>query len=324
MKGVNATTAILTNTNNTFTGGLAFENGNVTVNSIGMIGSPSAAGSGGILQFGSGFGGGTLKVTGAGNFTTDRVVNMNFGFNGGAIDQSGASGLLKFTADMTATSVGSPTFTLQGSTAGEGEFAGKIVDNGTVGTTLVKDNAKEGSTTLKLYSVDGITIGAAVSGNAFIQPGTTVSAINTGTKVITINPATSGGQVNQNTAITVDGVVNITHVVKKGTGTWILSGENTYSGTTWVDDGMLVLAGSSCLSDTAALRIDAGEKVQLNDGVKERVGSLVIAGDTKATGTTWGAVGNTAADYTDGVFLGTGLIYVGFDPPGGGTLFMIK
>ena len=92
MSGANAHTATLTNPNNSFTGGLYFDNGSVSVNSIGLIGSPSAAGAGGDLLFGSGFGGGTFIYTGTGN-TTDRVVSVNYGFNGATLNQSGTGNL---------------------------------------------------------------------------------------------------------------------------------------------------------------------------------------------------------------------------------------
>jgi len=115
---------------------------------------------------------------------------------------------------------------------------------------------------------------------------------------------------------------DVLYLYKQNGGTWILSGENTFSGETRVDDGKLVLAASTCLSDTASLLIDAGEKVQLNDGVKEKVGSLVIDGDTKSIGT-WGSTSSAAAN-TDTVFLGTGVLYVGIDPPGAGTLILLK
>ena len=42
MSGANAQTATLTNANNSFTGGLYFDNGSVSVNSIGLIGANSA------------------------------------------------------------------------------------------------------------------------------------------------------------------------------------------------------------------------------------------------------------------------------------------
>ena len=130
-----------------------------------------------------------MVYTGTGN-TTDRVVTVNHGFNGPTLTQSGASGNLNFTADLAfssaTTAVGSPMVTLNGAAAGTGEFSGKLVDNGTTGSTPLKGNAAAGATSLQLHSVDGITIGAAVIGNWFIPAGTTVTAINTSTKTITI------------------------------------------------------------------------------------------------------------------------------------------
>jgi autotransporter-associated beta strand protein len=255
MAGANgATTAILANPNNSFTGGLYFDNGSVSVNSIGMIGSNSAAGAGGDLLFGSGFGGGTLVYTGTGD-TTDRVVRINHGFHGATITQSGASGNLKFTSDLTfaasGAAVGSPTITFSGSTAGTGEFAGNLVDNGTAGVTPLKDAVSSTPTnSLKLHSVDGITVGSAVSGTG-IAGGTTVTSINASTKVITLSANTTGA-IAQGTNITVGGVVNITHITKSGSGTWTISGANTHSGITTISGGNLVVSSLNSVSSPAA------------------------------------------------------------------------
>jgi len=63
--------------------------------------------------------------------------------------------------------------------------------------------------------------------------------------------------------------------------------------------------------------------VQLNDGVREAVGSLTIAGVTKSTGK-WGASGNAAATYTNAVFTGNGLLYVGIPIPPTGTVIRFR
>jgi autotransporter-associated beta strand protein len=235
-----ASTMILTNSNNSFTGGLYFDNGGVSVNTIGMIGSNSAAGAGGDLLFGSGFGGGTFTYTGTGD-TTNRVVRINHGYHGATITQSGTSGLLKFNADMdfsaASTAVGSATITLQGSAMGEGEFEGKIIDHPTSGFTPLKSAVSTGATSLNLNSVDGIAIGAQVTGSG-IDAATTVTAVNTVTKTITISPGTLAG-IAQNANITVTGLVNITRITKKGTGIWSLSGANTFSGLTTIEQGNL-------------------------------------------------------------------------------------
>jgi autotransporter-associated beta strand protein len=108
-----------------------------------------------------------------------------------------------------------------------------------------------------------------------------------------------------------------------GTGTTVLSVDNSFSGSTTVSGGTLVLAGSKCLSDTNVLSIAAGKKVQLETGVKERVGALVLAGVTNTAPATWGST-NSVADIKTNFFLGPGLLYVNLDPPSGGTLIMIQ
>jgi len=95
---------------------------------------------------------GTLIYTGAGE-TTDRVIALtNYGggsYGGATIDQSGTTGLLKFTSDMVTTGVTGRPITFQGSTAGTGEFAGVIPGPQTV--------AKSGSGTWKLSAANTYT-----------------------------------------------------------------------------------------------------------------------------------------------------------------------
>jgi fibronectin-binding autotransporter adhesin len=112
-------------------------------------------------------------------------------------------------------------------------------------------------------------------------------------------------------------------VTKSGTSTWTLSGNNTYSGPTTVSAGTLVLAASTCLADTNLLSIATGAKVQLNDGVKEVVGSLKINSVTQSIGK-WGAAGNANATYTNAVFTGNGLLYVGIPVPASGTIIQLR
>ncbi|MEI6606879.1 MAG: DUF2341 domain-containing protein, partial [Verrucomicrobiota bacterium] len=242
ISGANAQTATLTNPNSSFTGGLDGDNGTVSVSSIGLIGANSAAGAGGLITLGSGFGQGVLVYTGTGN-TTDRVIKFNHGFQGATLTQSGASGLLKWTADLNATTLGGQTLTLNGSsTTGTGEFAGKIVDNGTSGSTGVK-GATVAATTAVLYSVDGISVGASISGTG-ITAGTTITAISSSNRTITLSQTAS---LADGAIVTIPGVMNTTKVTKSGTGTWTLSGANTYSGTTTVSAGSLILASTGSL-----------------------------------------------------------------------------
>ncbi len=234
---------------NTYTGATSIASGSLSVSSLNKVtggsassslGAPTSVASGTISIGTATSNNVALVYTGVGE-TSDRVINLAGTAGGATIDQSG-TGLLKFTSSMTATGVGSKTLTLQGSAAGTGEIAGSIVNNTTTGSTVTTAAFALNATTITLASVDGIAVGATISGTG-IAAGTKVSAINTSTKVVTLNTAASAAGTLGET-ITVTGVVNITSVLKTGTGTWTLSGANTYTGTTTLNTGGLLNIGN--------------------------------------------------------------------------------
>ena len=145
---------------NTYTGPTQIYTGTVSVSSINSVVGGAASSSlgaptteaDGTIQIGYYYNNASLVYTGPGE-TTDRAINL-LGYNGIVIDQSGA-GLLKFTSDMLSPRTGVP-LTLQGSTAGKGEFAGavagastnRLVKNGTGTWTLSGTSLYTGTTTI--------------------------------------------------------------------------------------------------------------------------------------------------------------------------------
>ena len=83
---------------------------------------------------------------------------------------------------------------------------------------------------------------------------------------------------------------NKTSLAKSGTGTWNLSGNNTYTGTTTVGAGTLQLSGSGKISN-AATTVSAGT-LDLN-GTTGQIGTLTLGGGASGTtaGVTIGAGG---------------------------------
>ena len=153
----------LGNTNNSFTGGVTID-GNTTdktyilqVAAIGNSGSNSYLGTNGIINLGSAEPASLniLSYTGSGEIT-NKVINLSNTLGGAGLEQSG-TGLLKLSSNLTVTGVGAKTFTLKGSSAGTGEFAGNIVD-GTNPTSLRKD----GSGTWTLSGVNTYTGGTNI------------------------------------------------------------------------------------------------------------------------------------------------------------------
>ncbi len=228
---LNTVTATLSNNSNTFTGKLFMNGGQVTVTSINSAsGVNSAAGAGSILSFA---GGGTLVYTGTG-VTSNRTVELATNSTGNVtIDQSGASGALKFTTDLSnagsAAQANAKTLVLQGSGSGTGEFAGKLSDavtgsttalsvtkNGTGTWTLSGANTYTGSTTVSAgtllingstsaSSVINVSSGATLGGNGTIGGALTIGANGT------LAPGNSPGNltVNNNVTIADSGALSI-------------------------------------------------------------------------------------------------------------------
>lgn len=234
----NAQITTLSNSNNNFTGGLVFDNAIISVNSIGMIGSNSAAGAGGLLSMGSNFGGGELIYTGTGN-TTDRSISLASAvFHTSTITHSG-TGLLKFTANIIPTGNSGKSLGLRGSTTGVGEMAGIFGDSpsGTTTTTLT-GGAVEGATVINVTDRRVAPLGSYVSGVG-IAPGTYVIANvstsgNAGNLTLSSPIIAPGVASNQNLSFT-----GVNAITKSGSGQWIVSGNNTYSGLTTISGGNL-------------------------------------------------------------------------------------
>jgi hypothetical protein len=78
-----------------------------------------------------------------------------------------------------------------------------------------------------------------------------------------------------------------------------------FSGTATVNGGTLILAAGTCLSDTNRLTIGAGCKLQLESGVKEKVGLLTLDTTPMAPGE-YGSSSSPALIKDDTCFAGTG------------------
>jgi len=245
----------INSTANDFNGEVQFEGYTITVKSLANQGSLSSLGTNGTIHLGNC----TLKYAGAGPATTDRTIDLFAGNNLTTyIDQSGTSGLLKFTSPIVTygdTATGTKTLQLQGSTAGTGEWDGVIPDSSFVGSTPTTQNILPATNTITLGSVVGITVGAAISG-AGPGAGTTITAING--NVVTLSAVTTNlATINSPVAMTIPGVINPISLTKAGTGTWTLGGQNTYSGVTTVSAGELI-GNTGGSSSNSIVTVSAG------------------------------------------------------------------
>jgi autotransporter-associated beta strand protein len=110
---------------------------------------------------------------------------------------------------------------------------------------------------------------------------------------------------------TIKQVVSGTGFTKAGGGTLILSGINTYAGTTDVSAGTLVLTTAS-LADTADVRIGAPATLHLATTDTDTIGEFYIDGVAQVAGT-WGGLTSGAAHTTPRI-AGDGLLQVASGP----------
>lgn len=268
------------NTTNTYTGATIINGGVLAVTSVANGGSNSAIGASTNASDNLVLNGGTLRYTGSGNATTDRLFTL--GTNGGGLDSSG-SGYLSFgnsgSIALTGTNT-ARTFKLSGTNAGY--FFSVLGDNGTGKTSLVKDgtgtwtltsqNTYTGSTSINagtlqfstsnaLSSLTDVIVASGASLNLSYYNATIGSLAGAGTVQM------QGGEGNTTLAIggsnlstTFSGTItgtNSNKLEKTSTGTLTLTGANTYARGTEIKGGMLV-AGNNQAFGTGSVTLNGG------------------------------------------------------------------
>ncbi len=99
-----------------------------------------------------------------------------------------------------------------------------------------------------------------------------------------------------------------TAVTKLGSGTWTLSGTNSYSGPTKVGGGVLACARAAALGG-GAVDIRGGAKLELNYSGTCRITALTLKGRAQAAGS-YGSTASPATYKNDACFFGPGTVTV--------------
>ncbi|MGQ5057681.1 fibronectin-binding autotransporter adhesin ShdA [Salmonella enterica] len=264
---------IVTGDNN-YSGGTTITGGTLTADHADSLGTGAIANSG-VLQVGEGelentlSGAGSLVKTGTGELTLsgDNSYSGTTTITGGTL-----------TADH-ADSLGTGTIANSGVLqVGEGELentlsgSGSLVKTGTGELTLSGDNTYSGGTTITggtLTADHADSLGSGdIDNNGVLQVGE--------------------GELKN----TLSGTGSL---VKIGTGELTLSGDNTYSGGTTIDDGVLIAdnadsLGTGAVANNGVLQVGEGELKNTLSGtgslVKIGTGELTLSGDNTYSGGT--------------------------------------
>ncbi|MBS0631963.1 MAG: autotransporter-associated beta strand repeat-containing protein [Verrucomicrobia bacterium] len=296
------------------------------------------AGGGAVVKAGSG----TLSLTGLNNYSggmtlNSGVVNVSAGasvgsgpltMKGGTLNLNTASqsvSALNGTGGVIALGLGS---TLVDNAVGADTFAGvlqgagNLTKSGSGSLTLTGANTYTGNTVVNNGTLT-VGAGGALGGGSLAVNGGTLNFKNGSQSVSSLSG--SGGAVNlesgttltDNTTATATFAGLITgegNLLKSGNGTLILSGANTYTGSTTVAGGMLTVSANSA-AGTGALTVNSGV-VNLNNATQS-VASLNGTGGTVNLGAGHTLVTTTGAiDTFAGILEGTGSLQMA----GTGTL----
>jgi autotransporter-associated beta strand protein len=248
--------------NNTYTGGTTLNAGTL------VAASPTALGANSMVTFNAGSGLVLELATPDGTLT--HVYNLNMGsnrFNTVQVNRA-SSGTADYALGTLQLGASTMTFNL----------GSNIVGGGVVRLASLDLSAGNNDRPVILNGNATIQVGnAAILSNPTISKRLQLDGTSTAN---TLGPIANGPST---------GVLSL---IKAGAGKWTLTGNNTYTGTTTVQAGELVL-NTATLPDSAAVNLSTGSTLNLNFTGTDIVGSLVINGVTQPAGT-WGSLASSA------------------------------
>ena len=244
--------------NNNFSGSTSIQGGTVSIGSIKDVGAgASSLGNpdtslNGRISLGTGASSGGIRYTGSGD-SSNRTIALEGSTGGAIIDHSG-TGTLKFTSNFTAPLNGNKTLVLQGSTTGIGEIGGAIPDNT---ATFLTSLTKNGTGTW-ILSGNNTYSGATTINAGTLQIGNGNSTGSLSINSTIINNATlafnRSNSVIQGTHFSSNGVSGTGNLTQSGSGNLILNAVNTYSGTTTINSGTLVIGNTNALGSSSVVQ----------------------------------------------------------------------
>ena len=240
---------------------------------------------------------GPLVVSGANSFTG--VVSVQAGI-------LQAASLNRVSGGTATSNLGAPTTVADGTISlGSTTTTGTLLYNGT------------GETTDRIINLAGTTGGATLDQAGAGGALTFTSALavtGTGAKTFTLQGSNTGSGVF--TGAIGNSSSGATALTKAGTGTWTLSGVNSYTGATKVTAGTLACTIATSLGG-GTLDITTGAKLNLDFVGTRQVTALTFNLGSAQPNGTYGSSSSSATFKNDTYFAGTGTVTVG--PLVGGT-----
>ena len=218
---------------------------------------------------------GKINISAGSKFTVDLPVSYNGNSSGTSDLTFTGQGTTVFTS-LTGSYTGSTTIsagTLKASSLknvstasslGAPALAKATIAIGGATNTGALEYTGTGDSTNRVIDLAGTTGGATLtqSGSGALVYASAMTATGAGSKTLTLSGSSSGtGELAG--AIVNNSAGNTTSLVKSGSGTWTLSGANTYTGSTTVNGGTLTLK-SAYLANTSDITVATGAFLNLD------------------------------------------------------------
>ena len=286
----------------TFSGTITGATRTITVSGAGDMAFTNtvALTTGGLIMNGTG----TLTLAGTNTYTGTTTINS------GTVSVNTLANL------STASALGAPT------TAANGTIA---IGATTVGGTLQYTGSGNSSTN-RVVNLAGTTGGATLdaSGAGSLTFTSNFTATGAGSKTLNLVGSSTASNAISGAIVNNSGT-NLTSLFKDGAGTWILSGANTYTGTTTLNNGILrattsanalggggliLNGGTLSLANNAGLNFARNTTVTGSTTLESDVLTLGNAGVTHTLGTL--SIGSQQLNLTKGANVGSGTAGVTF------------
>ena len=279
-----------------YTGGTTVNNGTLILQDTTAFTSPTTVASGGTLQLNRSVATLASRNKVAGLISGTGTVNIN----------------------NTTSGIAGGWVTFNGVASGLSNFFGTLNVNSGV---LSMDN------TTGAWTNSAPTVNVAAGGlfGVRAQSNVTMASLNgagdvgnfhNSSQTLTVGSANGSGSFSgilhgNNTTSGTDGTIECgtLNLTKVGTGTQVLSGLNTYTGSTTISGGILALAGGNAIVDTNSITLDNTALVTLRLDANEAIGSIngggATGGNVNLQGNTLTLGGNNASSTFAGAISGT-------------------